>query len=72
MDKLIAELRSTTPKDSGYAEMANAAADKIEKLRAVLQLWLDYDNYDEADFSKVGPLLMYAEALEATRAAMTQ
>ena len=41
MDDLIKTLRGTVPKDSGYAETANAAADEIERLRAVIN-----DNFD--------------------------
>lgn len=34
MTDLIQELRATTPRDSGYAKLANLAADEIERLRA--------------------------------------
>lgn len=33
-DDLVARLRATTPKDSGYAEEANEAANRIEELEA--------------------------------------
>lgn len=34
---IVEELRGTTPRDSGYAETANRAADEIERLRAKLK-----------------------------------
>lgn len=41
-------------------------------LLAALQKWIEYDSCDEADFSEVGPMLMYADALAATRAAIAK
>lgn len=38
-----------------------------DRLRAALQMWVDYDNLDEADFSEAGPMLHYAEAIEKAR-----
>lgn len=41
-------------------------------LLAALQLWVAYDSCDESDFAEAGPMLMYADALEATRAAISK
>lgn len=41
--------------------------DEIRVLRGALQMWVDYDNLDEADFSEAGPMLHYAEAIEKAR-----
>lgn len=43
------------------------AADEIEQLRGALQMWVDYDNLDEADFSEAGPMMHYAEAIAKAR-----
>lgn len=43
---------------------------EIKRLREALKLWLAYDNCDEADFTQSGPMLLYAEAINATRSAL--
>ena len=50
------------------ARLIAAAPELLEALK----LWLSYDNLDEADFSEVGPMLLYAQAIEATRAAIAK
>lgn len=48
------------------AVLIAACTDMLEALGK----WVAYDNLDEADFSEAGPMLLYAEAIEATRAAI--
>lgn len=64
MDKLIAELRETTPKDSGYAETASAAADAIEKLRTALTPFAE-PHFMGDNYVRFAPRL-----IEAARAAL--
>ena len=52
------------------AETVTVSDPKAEALADALRLWRQYDNMDEADFSEVGPMLHYAKAIEATRAAL--
>ncbi len=50
---------------------ARVVATAPEMLDA-LKLWLYYDNQDESDFAHVGPMLLYARAIEATRAVVAR
>lgn len=43
---------------------------KAQALADALLLWRQYDDMDEADFAQVGPMLHYANAINATRAAL--
>lgn len=53
---------------AGALELSAAREGALE---SALALWLKYDNLDEADFSEAGPMLLYAEAINATRAILT-
>lgn len=48
------------------------ACNLYPELLEALEKWLAYDNLDEADFAQVGPMLLYAEAINATRAAIAK
>lgn len=65
--------------DEEYLDPHGECANEISRLKeinaellAALKLWEAYDNCDEADFSQSGPMLLYAEAIEATRAAISR
>lgn len=47
--------------------VAGVAADRINALRAALALWL---RYNDSDYFGVDEMLLYNDALTATRAAM--
>lgn len=66
--------RAYEPEDDwwDYQHQYRDAADTIEELLGVLQLWIDYDNQDEAEFANIGPILLYENAMDATRAAMAK
>lgn len=49
------------------APMLDKAADRIAQLETALAKWIAYDDLDEADFSQVGPMLLYAEAINEAR-----
>ena len=50
------------------ANLIAAAPDLFE----ALLLWQAYDDQDEADFAQIGPMLLYARAIDATRAALAK
>lgn len=54
--------------DRDNARLIAAAPEMVE----VLRQWLAYDNSDDADFSSPGPMVAYAEAINATRALLSR
>ena len=54
-----------------HVEDANLIAAASDLFEALL-LWQTYDDQDEADFAQAGPILLYARAINATRAALTK
>jgi two-component sensor histidine kinase len=66
-EQLIASLRviEASRASNEVRAIAGAAADRIEAMAAALRLWLTYNDSDD---SSVNEMLMYADALEATRA----
>jgi hypothetical protein len=72
---LIADVCSMSFQDQPIPKEAFANAKLIAAapdMLATLQLWEAYDDLDEADFAQVGPMLLYARALDATRAAIAK
>ena len=59
-----------------YGEMTDSANARLilaaPELFEALTLWLKYDNLDEPDFATAGPMLLYANAIEATRSAIAK
>jgi hypothetical protein len=68
---IVERLTRTRLPNNGFVNPdGHEGAAEIKMLRSALMLWLAYDDQDEADFAQAGPMLLYARAIDATRAAL--
>ncbi len=60
--ELIAKLRRTMPRDSGYAEQANQAADRLDAIEKAWDVWLRNGGEKHSDFTALARAILGDDA----------